>query len=45
MRSKFAQTGRAHGLLEIHKKFEVLPPFRPIVDTTIVDSTDIQKWM
>ena len=34
MRPKFAQIDRAHGLPKTHKKFEDLPPFRPIVNTT-----------
>ena len=34
MRPKFAKIGRAHGLSKTHKKYEVLPSFRPIVDTT-----------
>ena len=34
MPPKFAQIGRPHGLPETHKRFEDLPPFRPLVDTT-----------
>ena len=29
-----AQVGRAHGLPKMHKDFENIPSFRPIVDTT-----------
>ena len=45
MRPKFAQIGRAHGLLKTHKKFEVLPPFRPIVDTTNTPYYGIVKFL
>ena len=34
MRPKFAKIGGAHGLSKTHKKYEVLPSFLPIVDTT-----------
>ena len=34
IRPKFAQIGRSHGLPKTHKKFEDLPPFRPMVDFT-----------
>ena len=32
-RPKAAKFGRVHALPKVHKKFESLPPFRPIVDT------------
>ena len=34
MRPKFAHVGQAHGLPKIHKNYNHLPPFRPIIDTT-----------
>ena len=34
MRPKFAQIARAHRLPKIHKSYDTLPSFRPIVDTT-----------
>ena len=34
MRPKNAKPARAHGLPKIHKQFDHLPKFRPIVDTT-----------
>ena len=43
MRPKFAQIGRAHGLLKTHKKFYILPPFQPIVDTTNTPYYDIKS--
>ena len=45
MRPKFAQIGRAHGLPKTHKKFENLPPFRPIVDTTNTPYYGIAKFL
>ena len=34
MRIKSAVVARAHGLPKVHKKFDKLPKFRPIIDTT-----------
>ena len=34
MRPKNAKPARASGLPKIHKDFDILPPFRPIIDTT-----------
>ena len=34
MRPKFAQIGCAHDLPKIHKDYQNMPPFWPIVDTT-----------
>ena len=34
MRPENAKIARAHGLPKIHKNFERIPPFRPIIDTT-----------
>ena len=34
-----AHFGRAHGLPKTHKKFDTLPKFRPIIDTTNTRST------
>ena len=45
MRSKFAQIGRRHGLPKTHKKFEDLPPFQPIVDTSNTPYYGIAKFL
>ena len=45
MRPKFAQTGRAHGLPKIHKDYQDIPSFRPIVDTTSTPYYDIAKFL
>ena len=45
MRSKFAQIGRRHGLPKTCKKFEDLPPFRPIVDTSNTPYYGIAKFL
>ena len=45
MRPKFSQIGRAHGLPKTHKKFEVLLPFRPKVDTTNRPYYGITKFL
>ena len=45
MRSKFAQIGRPHGLPKTYKKFEDLPPFRPIVDTSNTPYYGIAKFL
>ena len=34
MRPMAAQLGRAHGLPKIHKEYDTIPEFRPIIDTT-----------
>ena len=33
MYPKAAQIGRGHGLPKMHKEFDVIPKFRPIIDT------------
>ena len=43
--SKFAQIARANGLLKTHKKIDVLPPFKPTVDTTNTLYYDIAKFL
>ena len=45
MRPIFAKVGRAHGLPKTHKKFDVLPPFRPIVDTTNTSYYGIAEFL
>ena len=45
MRSKFAQIGHAHGLPKIHKDYQDIPPFRPIVDTTSTPHYGIGKYL
>ena len=34
MRPQNAKVARAHGLPKVHKQFDKVPPFRPIIDTT-----------
>ena len=34
IRTKFAKLARAQGLPKIHKLFQIVPSFRPIIDTT-----------
>ena len=34
MRPKFAKVGQAHRLSKIHKNYDHLPPFCPIIDAT-----------
>lgn len=36
---------RAHGLPKIHKVYDILPPFRPIVDTTGTPYYGIGKFL
>ena len=45
MRPKFAQTERPHGLPKTHKRFEDLPPFQPIVDTSNTPYYGIAKFL
>ena len=45
MRPKFARIGRAHGLPKIHKDYQDIPPFRPIVDTTSTPHYGIEKYL
>ena len=42
---KLAQIGVARGLPKTYKKCEVLPPFRPIVDTANTPYYDIAKFL
>ena len=45
MRPKFGQIGRAHGLPKIHKQFNNIPSFRPIVDTTNTLHYNVGKYL
>ena len=45
MRPKFAQIERAHGLPKIHKDYQDIPPFWPIVDTTSTPHYGIGKYL
>ena len=45
MRPKSGHLGRANGLPKIHKVYDVLPPFRPIVDTTNTPHYGIGKFL
>lgn len=42
---KFAQIDRAHGLPKTPKKYEVLPPFWPLVDITNIPYYGITKFL
>ena len=45
MRPKFVRIERAHGLPKIHKDYQDIPPFRPIVDTTSTPHYGIEKYL
>ena len=45
MRPKFAQIARVHGLPKIHRSYDTLPSFRPIVDTTNTLHYGIGKYL
>ena len=45
IRPKSAQLGKAYGLPKIHKKYTIIPPFRPIVDTTGTAQYGIAKYL
>ena len=45
MRPKFGQIGRAHRLPKIHKQFNNIPSFRPIVDTTNTPHYNVGKYL
>ena len=40
-----AHFGRAHGLPKTHKKFDTLPTFRPIIDTTNTPHYNVGKFL
>ena len=45
MRPNAAQIGRAYGLPKIHKPFQRLPKFRPIIDTINTPYHSIGKFL
>ena len=45
MRPKSAQIGHAHDLPKIHKDYQDIPTFRPIVDTTSTPQYGISKYL
>ena len=45
MRPKFAQIGHAHDLPKIHKDYQDIPTFRPVVDTTSTPHYGISKYL
>ena len=45
MRPKLAIIGRAHGLPKIHKYYQDIPSFRPIVDTISTPHYGIAKFL
>ena len=45
VRPKNAKPARAHGLPKTHKSFDVLPSFRPIIDTTGTTHYEIGKYL
>ena len=45
MRTMSAVVARAHGLPKIHKKFDMLPKFRPIIDTTATAYAHVGRFL
>ena len=45
MRPISTKPARAHGLPKIHKSFDNLPPFRPIIDTTGTAYQPVAKYL
>ena len=45
IRPQSARIARAHGLPKIHKHFDNIPPFRPIVDTTGTTHYSVGKYL
>ena len=45
IRPQSAKPARAHGLPEIHKPFDDIPKFRPIIDTTGTTHYEIGKYL
>ncbi len=45
VRPQSTRPARAHGLPKTHKSFDVLPPFRPIVDTTGTAYQPLAKYL
>ena len=45
MRPKFAEVGQAHRLPKMHKYYDHLPPFRPIIDATNTVHYGIAKYL
>ena len=45
MRTMSAVVSRAHGLPKIHKKFDLLPKFRPIIDTTATAYARVGRFL
>ena len=45
LRPKAAHFGRAHGLPKVHKHYNDLPPFRPIIDTTGTQHYNVGKFL
>ena len=45
IRPKSAKLARAHGLPKIHKLFENIPSFRPIIDTTGTTHYSVGKYL
>jgi hypothetical protein len=45
MRPVSTKPAQAHGLPKIHKTFDTLPPFRPIIDTTGTAYQPVAKFL
>ena len=45
IRTKFAKLARAQGLPKIHKLFQIVPSFRPIIDTTGTTHYSVGKYL
>ena len=45
IRPKHAKIARAHGLPKVHKAFDDVPPFRPIIDTMGTTHSSVEKYL
>ena len=45
IRPKHAKIARAHGLPKVHKAFDDIPPFRPIIDTIGTIHSSVGKYL
>ena len=45
IRPKHAKIARAHGLPKVHKAFDDIPPFRPIIDTIGTTHSSVGKYL
>ena len=45
IRPKHAKIARAHDLPKVHKAFDDVPPFRPIIDTMGTTHSSVEKYL